>query len=80
MLGQLNLIDTKGCREYLLRRTQHIIGGFGKVSGDPPDIYHSYLGLAALAITGEDGLAYFDPALCMSAHAAARFDTLSSQQ
>lgn len=57
-----------------------MIGGFGKIPGDPPDIYHSYLGLAALAITGEDGLAYFDPALCMSKRAAARFDTLSLQR
>lgn len=80
MLGHLDLIDTEGCREYLLRRTQHMIGGFGKIPGDPPDIYHSYLGLAALAITGEDGLAYFDPALCMSKRAAARFDTLSLQR
>jgi len=42
-------------RRYLLDKTQHRIGGFGKLPGDPPDIYHSYLGLAALALFGLDG-------------------------
>lgn len=27
-----------------------IAGGFGKMPGDLPDIYHAYLGLAALAL------------------------------
>jgi len=38
-----------------------IAGGFGKLPGDPPDMYHSYLGLAALALldigyAGEEGV------------------------
>lgn len=79
MLGHLNLIDINSCREYLLKKTQHMIGGFGKIPGDPPDIYHSYLGLAALALYGNDGLTSFHPALCMSVRAAARFDALSAK-
>ena len=77
MLGHLDLIEIKSCREYLLERTQHMIGGFGKMPGDPPDIYHSYLGLAALALYEKDGLTSFYPALCMSVHAATRFELLS---
>jgi len=42
-------------RRYLLDKTQHRIGGFSKMPGDLPDIYHSYLGLAALALFGLDG-------------------------
>jgi len=38
-----------------------IAGGFGKLPGDPPDMYHGYLGLAALALldigyAGEEGV------------------------
>lgn len=34
-----------------MEKSQHLIaGGFGKLPGDPPDIYHAYLGLAALAL------------------------------
>lgn len=30
------------------------MGGFGKNAGDLPDIFHSYLGLAALSLLGLD--------------------------
>ncbi|KAF2665913.1 terpenoid cyclases/Protein prenyltransferase [Microthyrium microscopicum] len=51
-LGQIELIDKSKATSYLLNKTQHFIGGFGKYPSDPPDIYHSYLGLAALGILG----------------------------
>ncbi|KAF2789265.1 geranylgeranyl transferase type I beta subunit [Melanomma pulvis-pyrius CBS 109.77] len=66
LLGHLDLVDIKPIRRWLLDRTQHMVGGFGKLPGDPPDIYHSYLGLMVLAIFGEAGLKDVDPALCMS--------------
>ncbi|KAJ8611592.1 hypothetical protein MRB53_037895 [Persea americana] len=41
-------------RRYLLLKVQHLVaGGFSKYPDDPPDIYHSYLGLAALALLDE---------------------------
>ena len=55
-----------GSRSYLLGITQHRIGGFSKNAGGPPDIYHSYLGLAALAVMGQDGFKDFDVGLCCS--------------
>lgn len=36
MLDRLSLIDADGNRRYLLEKTQHSIGGFGKEAGDPP--------------------------------------------
>ena len=49
-------------RRYLLESTQHVIaGGFGKLPGDPPDIYHSYMALAALALI--DGRKDDDPVI-----------------
>jgi geranylgeranyl transferase type-1 subunit beta len=45
MLDKLSLIDASGNRLYLLEKTQHIIGGFGKGLGEPPgkasDLVHS---------------------------------------
>ncbi|ROW00041.1 hypothetical protein VPNG_08340 [Cytospora leucostoma] len=65
-----NIVDPaalKAQRDFLLDKTQHVIGGFGKRPGNPPDIYHSSLGLAALATLGDPGLKRFDPGLCVSA-------------
>ncbi|KAF5711851.1 farnesyltransferase geranylgeranyltransferase type-1 subunit alpha [Fusarium mundagurra] len=53
-------------RRYLLDITQHRIGGFSKSVGGPPDMYHSYLGLAALATMGDNDLKEFDVGLCCS--------------
>ncbi|PMD39765.1 terpenoid cyclases/Protein prenyltransferase [Hyaloscypha variabilis F] len=68
ILGQdkAQLLNTKASRRFLLEHTQHRIGGFGKAPGDPPDIYHSNLGLATLAIMKEPGLKPFDSALCVT--------------
>jgi geranylgeranyl transferase type-1 subunit beta len=67
MLGHKTLIARTPSRRFLLSKTQHLIGGFAKHPSDPPDIYHSYLGLAALAIMGGDpALKELDAALCAS--------------
>jgi geranylgeranyl transferase type-1 subunit beta len=76
VLGYLEIMDTKPIRRWLLDRTQHVVGGFGKLPGDPPDIYHSYLGLVTLAIFGEPGLKDVDAALCMSNRAKAHIESL----
>ena len=36
MLGDDHLLDVQATQEYLLTKTQHIIGGFGKLVGDSP--------------------------------------------
>lgn len=36
MLDQLHLIDKPRMRRYLLEKTQHIVGGFGKGVNEPP--------------------------------------------
>ncbi|KAL1993044.1 hypothetical protein VTN49DRAFT_3801 [Thermomyces lanuginosus] len=66
ILGQASLIDAASHRRYLLEKTQHLMGGFGKCVGDPPDLYHAYLGLVSLAILNEPGLATVDATLCAS--------------
>lgn len=70
LMNQLHLIDKAALQKYLLEKTQHpVLGGFGKFPGDLPDLYHSYLGLAALALTGWEGVKALDGGMCVSAEA-----------
>ncbi|KAI0385691.1 terpenoid cyclases/Protein prenyltransferase [Hypomontagnella monticulosa] len=78
MLGAGQVIDRGPARKFIIDKTQHMIGGFAKSPGGPPDVYHAYLGLAALATMAgdegskEEGLGKFDPRLCIGAEAANR--------
>jgi geranylgeranyl transferase type-1 subunit beta len=76
LLGHLDIVDRKPIRRWLLERTQHTVGGFGKFPGDPPDIYHSFLGLMTLSIFGEAGLKDIDILLNMSNKAKEHLLTL----
>ncbi|KAM0323720.1 hypothetical protein ACHAQA_008657 [Verticillium albo-atrum] len=67
MLSQTGLIADAPSRNFLLSKTQHLIGGFAKYPGGPPDVHHAYLGLAALATMGDTSLRDFDAGLCVSA-------------
>lgn len=60
----VDMIDKVPSRRFLHDITQHQIGGYGKTAGTPPDIFHSYLGLMALAALGEKGLKDIDMGLC----------------
>ncbi|KAH0543503.1 hypothetical protein FGG08_002171 [Glutinoglossum americanum] len=70
ILNKISLIDASANRRFLLESTQHsVLGGFGKVPGDLPDILHSYLGLAALSTMEEPGLSILDPTMCITVRA-----------
>jgi geranylgeranyl transferase type-1 subunit beta len=43
LVGHPNLISLEAIRRFLFEQTQHSIGGFGKVPGDPPGISYSVL-------------------------------------
>lgn len=75
-LHMQHLADTEACRRYLLDKTQHMVGGFGKNPGDPPDIYHSYLGLAALALLNDPSVKSIVPAVCFSQDTARFLEAL----
>ncbi|MCJ1307919.1 hypothetical protein MMC25_001567 [Agyrium rufum] len=76
VLGLSDLIDSHANRNFLLEKTQHVIGGFGKLPGDPPDILHSYLALASLSLTGEPRLKELDPLFCVSTSVREYMDAL----
>ena len=54
-----------------------MVGGFGKVTGDPPDMYHSFLGLMVVAMIDEPGLKKVDAALCITDRAKKHLESLS---
>lgn len=66
MINSFHAVNIPPSRAYLLSITQHHIGGFSKYAGGHPDLYHSYLGLAALAVMGDEDLKDFDVGLCCS--------------
>lgn len=76
-LGHPNLYSKEAVQRYLLQKTQHAaLGGFGKFPGDLPDLYHSYMGLAALGLTGLEGLKAVDGTMCISEEASGRLPSL----
>ncbi|KAI9818222.1 MAG: hypothetical protein M1827_000847 [Pycnora praestabilis] len=76
MLHKTDLTDAVSHRRYLLEKSQHTIGGFSKLPGDPPDIYHSYMGLAALAVMGDPAVKAIDATLCLSVSAREFLESL----
>jgi geranylgeranyl transferase type-1 subunit beta len=77
LLGYMDIIEKGPIRKWLLDKTQHVVGGFGKVTGDPPDMYHSFLGLMVLAMFEEPGLQKVDEALCITDRAKQHLESLS---
>ncbi|OBS21562.1 hypothetical protein FPOA_07898 [Fusarium poae] len=77
MLGNPSIINVLPSRRYLLDITQHRIGGFSKAVGGPPDMYHSFLGLAALATMGDEDLKEFDR-ICKTSSLPQTPSTMSS--
>ena len=77
MLGYQHIVDEQPIRKWLLDKTQHMVGGFGKVTGDPPDMYHSFLGLMVVAMIDEPGLKKVDAALCITDRAKKHLESLS---
>jgi geranylgeranyl transferase type-1 subunit beta len=76
MLGYLDIVDRKPIRQWLLEKTQHMVGGFGKTTGDPPDMYHSFLGLIVIAMYGETGLQDVNASLCITQRKVAHLESL----
>ncbi|KAJ5944859.1 hypothetical protein N7516_005027 [Penicillium verrucosum] len=79
MLDQYSVIDEVRNRRYLLEKTQHLVGGFGKGPGDPPDLLHSYFGMVSLAFQGEAGLNPVDPTMGSSERTVRHLESLPWQ-
>ncbi|KAK8202926.1 geranylgeranyl transferase-like protein type i beta subunit [Phyllosticta capitalensis] len=80
MLDKLHLTSEGAMRRYLLDKTQHVVGGFGKLPGDPPDIYHSYLGLASLALLRDPDVKPINAMACISEDACKFLESLPWRQ
>jgi geranylgeranyl transferase type-1 subunit beta len=62
------LIQQSKMKDYLTA-TMTRYGGHGKTVGDPPDLLHSYMGIAALSIGDTPTYQPLDPVLNMSKRA-----------
>ncbi|KAF4552375.1 Prenyltransferase and squalene oxidase repeat-containing protein 2 [Elsinoe fawcettii] len=70
LLDAGQLVEEERISKWLLERTAHpALGGFGKHAGELPDVYHSYLGLAALSLMGNESVHELDATLCISKRA-----------
>lgn len=92
MLERYSVIDAERNRQYLLGQTQHLVGGFGKIAGDPPgkatsiewqlhadttsDLLHSYFGMVSMAFQGEAGLHRVDPTLVTTERVVQHLESL----
>lgn len=56
----------QGDSSFLLLCQMPRMGGIAKFPGEYPDLYHTYLALAALALGGDHGLRALDPAINLS--------------
>jgi geranylgeranyl transferase type-1 subunit beta len=75
--GGSEMYNRPALRQYLLEKTQHpVLGGFSKFPGDPPDLYHSYLGLAACALERDEMVKVIDAGMCISSEARERIGRL----
>ena len=54
----------KDSRCFILE-SQDVNGGIADRPGDVADLFHTFFGLAGLALLGEEGLQPIDPALCI---------------
>ena len=72
MMGHADLQDRRAISKYLLQKAQHVIGGFGKLAGDPP----GQLPEAAYIIVGLSGATRYTSFLsqpcCSSNHEVPR--------
>lgn len=63
-IDALHCIDKERLRMFILE-SQDVNGGIADRPGDVADLFHTFFGLAGLALLGEDGLQKIDPAICI---------------
>ncbi|GJJ77433.1 geranylgeranyl transferase type-1 subunit beta [Entomortierella parvispora] len=63
ILGSFDLVNFEYNRGYLMETQHPSLGGFGKWPDVFPDVMHSYMGLAGLALMGEPGVRPLNPLL-----------------
>ena len=74
MLKKAHLIDVRANREFLLTKTAHMVGGFGKLPKSPPDVLHSFFAPAALSFYREEGINRVDSEMAISLQARERLE------
>ncbi|KAF9929085.1 Geranylgeranyl transferase type-1 subunit beta [Linnemannia zychae] len=66
IMDSFDLVNFECNRGYLMETQHRRFGGFGKWVDTYPDVLHSYMGIASLALMGEPGIRPLDPLLNVS--------------
>ncbi|KAF9563763.1 Geranylgeranyl transferase type-1 subunit beta [Mortierella alpina] len=77
VMGSMDLVNYSCNRGYLMETQHKMFGGFGKWVGTYPDVLHSYMGIASLALMDEPGIRPLDPKLNISKRVQERLHTHS---
>ncbi|CAO3570633.1 unnamed protein product [Mortierella alpina] len=77
VIGSIDLVNFSCNRGYLMETQHKMFGGFGKWVGTYPDVLHSYMGIASLALMDEPGIRPLDPRLNVSKRVQERLHTQS---
>ena len=54
-----------GALRAAVRRRQLPGGGIAARADEPPDVFHTHFGIAALALAGDTGVGAIDPVYCL---------------
>ncbi|KAG0067403.1 Geranylgeranyl transferase type-1 subunit beta [Linnemannia elongata] len=65
-MGSFDLVNFESNRGFLMETQHKAFGGFGKWVDTYPDVLHSYMGIASLALMGEPGIRPLEPLLNIS--------------
>ncbi|KAF9121823.1 Geranylgeranyl transferase type-1 subunit beta [Mortierella sp. 14UC] len=65
-IGSFDLVNFECNRGFLMETQNKKFGGFGKWVDTFPDVLHSYMGIASLALMGEPGIRPLEPLLNVS--------------
>lgn len=76
LLDCLSLTSPQESRLFVLSTQDPVTGGLAKWRDTSPDPLHTYLGLAGLALGGEEGLLEVEPALNMTKRARVHLEKL----
>lgn len=69
MLDKLSWIDRRKLQDFILRCQDEEEGGIADRPGDMPDVFHTFFGLAGLALLGRDDLKAMNPMYALPEHA-----------
>ncbi len=80
ILGRLHWIDRGALTAFILDCQDEEDGGISDRPDDMADVYHTFFGIAGLALMGYPGLGQIDPAWALPVEVVARIKERNAQR